>query len=68
MAWWRWPAVRTVENPVAVLLPEPLAGEVRALLVRDEYVAAVRLVREQTGLTLLPAVRAVNRIRDADAP
>ena len=45
---------------MAVILPEPLAGEVRALLREDKRVEAVRLVRERTHLTLLPAVLAVD--------
>jgi hypothetical protein len=65
MRWWRrWASVTEPENPVAVVLPEPLAGEVRGLLSDDQYVPAVRLVRERTALTLLPAVLAVNRVRD----
>jgi hypothetical protein len=65
--WWRRWDLQTAENPVAVLLPEPLAGEVRGLLADDQYVPAVRLVRERTALTLLPAVLAVNLIRDEHA-
>lgn len=34
------------------------------MLAEDEYVPAVGVVRERTGLALLPAVLAVNRIRD----
>jgi hypothetical protein len=52
---WAWS-----EAPVAVILPEPLAGEVRALLREDKRVEAVRLVRERTHLNLLPAVLAVD--------
>lgn len=47
---------------VAVDLPEPLATEVGALLEAGDKVAAVRVVREKTGLTLLPAHRAVQKI------
>jgi len=64
MTWWRRSASKTVTDPVAVLLPEPLAGEVRVMLSDDEYVAAVKLVRDRTALNLLPAVLAVNLIRD----
>ena len=45
---------------VPVLLPEPLGSEVDALVGRDQEVAAVRLVRERTGLGLLVAVKAVD--------
>jgi hypothetical protein len=68
MAWWRRrPDGLTVQNPVAVILPEPLAGEVQAMLADDRYVPAVKLVRDRTALNLLPAVLAVNRIRDGNA-
>lgn len=43
----------------AVLLPEPLRAEVLGVVSRDGEVAAVRLVRQRTGLNLLPAVLAV---------
>ena len=59
--------MQTVDNPVAVLLPEPLAGEVRVLLTEGQYVPAVKLVRERTALNLLPAVLAVNLVRDEHA-
>jgi len=49
---------------VPVLLPEPLGSEVDALLARDERIGAVRLVRERTGLGLLPAHLAVEHRRD----
>lgn len=63
-----WPkAVRFDKDPVPVLLPEPLATDVRALISSDQYVDAVRLVRQRTHLNLLPAVLAVNAIRDAAA-
>lgn len=52
-------------KPVAVLLPEPLASEVRDLLAGDDYVEAVRRVRQRTHLNLLPAALAVNAVRDA---
>jgi len=54
-------------EPVAVLLPEPLRSEVRTLLAADQYVEAVRLVRQRTHLNLLPATLAVNAVRDAEA-
>jgi len=58
-----WPkAVRFDDVPVPVLLPEPLAGEVRALLIDGKRVEAVALVRRRTHLTLLPAVMAVDAI------
>jgi hypothetical protein len=65
--WWRRSDESTVQDPVAVILPEPLAGEVRVMLADDRYVPAVKLVRDRTALNLLPAVLAVNRIRDDNA-
>jgi hypothetical protein len=53
------------EKPVAVLLPEPLASEVRTLLAADDYYEAVRQVRRRTHLNLLPAALAVNAVRDS---
>ncbi len=53
------------KDPVAVLLPEPLASEVRGLVDADQYVEAVALVRRRTHLGLLPAVLAVNAVRDS---
>lgn len=62
----RWPWSRDAssgeEQDVAVLLPEPLASEVTDLLGRGERIEAVKLVRRRTGLTILPAVRAVDAI------
>ncbi|TYP88471.1 hypothetical protein BD833_104175 [Blastococcus xanthinilyticus] len=62
--WWRIPqwvrGLQFDEAPIPVLLPEPLASEVRALLARGERVEAVRLVRQRTHLNLLPAVLAVD--------
>lgn len=59
------PAVRTpVPPPVTVLLPEPLRSDVIALRDADDEVGAVRLVREQTGIGLLPAVMAVRAATD----
>ncbi|MDP9389817.1 MAG: hypothetical protein M3P89_00095 [Actinomycetota bacterium] len=63
---WSWlTAVKFDEDPVAVLLPEPLASEVGTLLAADQYVEAVRRVPQRTHLGLLPAVLAVNAIRDS---
>ncbi len=63
---WSWlRAVKFDEDPVAVLLPEPLASEVGTLLAADQYVEAVRRVRQRIHLGLLPAVLAVNAIRDS---
>jgi hypothetical protein len=60
-----WPRSLTFDDdPVAVLLPEPLASEVRAFLAADEYVEAVRHVRRRTHLGLLPAALAVDALRD----
>ena len=57
--------VRTpAEPPVAVLLPRPLRSQVVQLRDGSGEVAAVRLVREQTGLGLLPAVIAVRAARE----
>jgi acetylornithine/succinyldiaminopimelate/putrescine aminotransferase len=67
MAWWRRTTEKTVHDPVAVILAEPLRGEVRVMLADDQYVPAVKLVRDRTALNLLPAVVAVNRIRDEGA-
>jgi hypothetical protein len=67
MAWWRRTTEKTVHDPVAVILPEPLAGQVRVMLADDQYVPAVKLVRDRTALNLLPAVLSVNRIRDEGA-
>ena len=61
MRWWP-PSLRFDDDPVAVLLPEPLSGEVRALAAED-FVGAVALVRRRTGLNLAPAVRAVEALR-----
>jgi hypothetical protein len=63
-----WPrALRFDRDPVAVILPEPLASEVATLLAADQYVEAVRRVRQRTHLGLLPAVLAVNAVRDSPA-
>ena len=63
MPWFR--RSRGPEAPlIPVVLPEPLASQVDGLLERGERVEAVRLVREQTGLDLASAHRAVvNRRR-----
>jgi hypothetical protein len=47
---------------------EPLATDVRELLVGDRYLDAVRLVRQRTHLNLMPAVLAVNAVRDRAGP
>ncbi len=52
------------EPPVTVLLPQPLRSQVVHLRDGGGKVAAVRLVREQTGLGLLPAVLAVQAARE----
>ncbi len=44
-----------------MILPEPLAGEVRSLMAAGRTVDAVRLTRQQTRLGLLPALRAAQR-------
>jgi hypothetical protein len=63
-----WPrSLRFDDDPVAVVLPEPLASEVRTLLSADQYVQAVRRVRQRTHLGLLPAVLAVDAVRDSDS-
>ena len=43
-----------------MLLQEPLGSEVDVLVRQDQRVAAVKLVRERTGLGLLVAVKAVD--------
>ncbi|GAA1430420.1 hypothetical protein GCM10009616_14980 [Microlunatus lacustris] len=52
--------LRSPEPDLAVILPDPLAGQVRDLLTADQRVEAVRLTRRRTGVDLLTAVRAVN--------
>lgn len=54
------------EPPVAVLLPEPLGGQVDALMTQDREVDAIRLVRRRTEIGLLPAYRAVHHRRHTD--
>jgi Arc/MetJ-type ribon-helix-helix transcriptional regulator len=63
MPWFR--RSRSPKAPlIPVVLPEPLASQVDALLERGERVEAVRLVRERTGLDLASAYGAVvNRRR-----
>ena len=72
MSRWRipsWiPGLRFDPDPVPVLLPEPLAGKVRALLAEGKRVDAVRLVRQRTHLNLLPAVRAVDNLTGGRPP
>ena len=61
-----WPkSLKFDKEPVAVILPEPLASEIRELLASDEYVEAVRRVRMRTHLNLLPAALAVNAVRNS---
>jgi ribosomal protein L7/L12 len=62
MAWFTR-SKTTRPDMVAVLLPEPLASEVDELLRKDEEIKAIRLVRERTGLGLLPAHNAVKNRR-----
>lgn len=52
----------TAEPDLVVLLPEPLATQVRDLLVQGKRVEAVKLTRQRTGINLLPAVKAVDAI------
>ena len=51
-----------IDPEVTVMLPEPLASEVRALMASGSKIDAVRLVRRKTGINLIPAVRAVEAI------
>jgi hypothetical protein len=53
---------RTADPEVVVVLPEPLAGEVLNLLLHDRRIEAIKLTRKLTGLTLLPAVKAVDEL------
>lgn len=54
--------LRSPEPELVVILPEPLAQQVRDLLAEDREVEAVRLTRRRTGLDLLSAVRAVRAL------
>ena len=64
-----WPKSVVFDDvPVAVVLPEPLASEVRALLADDQHIEAVRRVRQRTHLGLRPAVLAVDAVRDGGRP
>ena len=65
-SWWRR---RAPSGPLtAVLLPPGLREQVVGAARQDGEVAAVRLVRERTGLGLLPAVLAVRAaVAAADA-
>ena len=67
MGSWSWRKIlRGVvfdEVPVPVILPEPLAGEVRALLAQGDRADAVALVRQRTHLNLRPAGLAVDALR-----
>jgi hypothetical protein len=66
-AWWPT-SVRFDEVPAAVVLPEPLASEVRELLASGERTEAVRRVRQRTHLGLLPAALAVDAMHDGAHP
>jgi hypothetical protein len=59
---WPWRRREPEEPAVTVILPEPLAGQVRGLLSAGQRIEAVRLVRRRTDLNLLPAVRAVDAL------
>ena len=50
---------------MVVVLPEPLAGQVRGLLAEGRRIDAVKLTRQRTGINLLPAVRAVDALAPA---
>jgi hypothetical protein len=55
-----WSAVQVPDvPPVTILLPQPLRAEVVRLRDDGQRADAVRLVREQTGLGLMPAFTAV---------
>ncbi|MCU1692180.1 MAG: hypothetical protein JWM64_1271 [Frankiales bacterium] len=58
--------VRPESELVPVLLPEPLRTEAVGLHAGGDEVAAVRVVREQTGLDLSTALRAVRAASGAD--
>lgn len=62
---WRRLFGGSVEPELVVILPEPLAGEVRDLLREGKRVEAVRMTRQRTLLNLLPAVRAVDALAEA---
>ncbi|RBY94884.1 hypothetical protein DQ244_06435 [Blastococcus sp. TBT05-19] len=73
MARWRrpgwWPENwHFDEPPVPVLLPEPLAAEVRVLLAEGERIEAVRLVRQRTHLGIRPALLAVQELEGDGRP
>lgn len=53
---------RDVQPDLVVLLPEPLAMQVRDLLEQGKRVEAVRVTRKRTGINLLPAVKAVDAL------
>ncbi len=61
---WSNPLVVPDLPPVTVLLPQPLRSEVVRLREIGDEVEAVRLVREQTALGLVPALFAVRSARD----
>ncbi|WP_336029036.1 hypothetical protein [Geodermatophilus sp. FMUSA9-8] len=55
-----------VSPEVVVVLPEPLAGQVRALLAEGKRTEAVTLTRQRTLLPMVPAVRAVDALAAPD--
>jgi hypothetical protein len=59
--------VKADRDPVPVILPEPVRGQVVQHLRDGDEVTAVRLVRRRTGLDLLSAVRAVRAVEDDQA-
>ena len=63
----RIPGLQMPADPeVTVILPEPLASEVRVLLTAGKKVEAVRVTRRMTSMNLVPAVRAVEAVQDQD--
>lgn len=69
---WRpswWPRNHGFDDaPIAVCLPEPLVSELQPLLADGRDTKAVRLVRRRTHLGQLPAVFAVDAIKDLGRP
>jgi ribosomal protein L7/L12 len=54
---------RSEEEPqVAVALPPELAAEVAGLVAKDRLIDAIKLVRRRTGLGIVPAKRAIDKI------
>lgn len=69
-----WAAIRSIvagvrfdDDLVPVILPEPLRTEVLTLVREHDEVAAVRRVRQRTGLDLRSAVLAVRALGDDGA-